>query len=306
MMRSAESVQLGSNLAAEIGNQIESVGGASRAISSSPFASIAWHSGGIRFSYNVATSPMVQSADAIADPLTLLPDYSLTDGVMRSERGLHQEIRIEDDEEALRALVAFYRDTIANPIIAGGGFPNQDDLASGSLLYDPVAQVTRVAGPAYSTAGLEAQVDRRLGHAVWASLSFAQGRALYFPVATSQTTVAAALKTLYADRAEAVTGTVSGSFASTGTRWRASYRWQPSATLTPVSLYDSYGQSPYLSFMIRQPIRCGRLLPNRTEALISVRNLLEQGYRPLLTPDGSALYFAQAMQSIQGGLSFSF
>jgi hypothetical protein len=58
--------------------------------------------------------------------------------------------------------------------------------------------------------------------------------------------------------------------------------------------------------MIRQPIRCGRLLPNGTEALISVRNLLEQGYRPLLTPDGSTLYFAQATQSIQGGLSFSF
>jgi hypothetical protein len=42
------------------------------------------------------------------------------------------------------------------------------------------------------------------------------------------------------------------------------------------------------------------------EALIDVRNLLAQGYRPFVTQDGSTLYFAQAERSIQGGLSFSF
>ena len=92
----------------------------------------------------------------------------------------------------------------------------------------------------------------------------------------------------------------------TGTGWQASYRWQPADTVTPVALYDSFGQGAYLNILIRQPVHCGHLLPNGTEALIDVRNLLAEGYRPFLTRDGSTLYFAQTERSIQGGLSFSF
>ena len=92
----------------------------------------------------------------------------------------------------------------------------------------------------------------------------------------------------------------------TGTGWRASYRWQPVNTVTPVAVYDNFGQSAYLNLLIRQPIHCGHLLPNGTEALVDVRNLLAEGYRPFLTRDGSTLYFAQDERSIQGGLSFSF
>jgi hypothetical protein len=42
------------------------------------------------------------------------------------------------------------------------------------------------------------------------------------------------------------------------------------------------------------------------DALINVRNLLAEGYRPFVTADGSTLYFAQTERSVQGGLSFSF
>ena len=92
----------------------------------------------------------------------------------------------------------------------------------------------------------------------------------------------------------------------TGTAWRASYRWQPANTVTPVAVYDNFGHSAYLNLLIRQPIHCGHLLPNGTEALVDVRNLLAQGYRPFLTRDGSTLYFAQDERSVLGGLSFSF
>ena len=77
-------------------------------------------------------------------------------------------------------------------------------------------------------------------------------------------------------------------------------------TVTPVAMYDSFGQGAYLNILIRQPVHCGHLLPNGTEALVDVRNLLAEGYRPFLTPDGSTLYFAQSERSIRGGLSFSF
>ena len=102
-----------------------------------------------------------------------------------------------------------------------------------------------------------------------------------------------------------VSASMSGKLKQAGTQWRASYRWQPTDTVTAVDPFNGELPDPYLSFYLRQPIHC-HMLPYRVEALIDVRNLLAQGYRPFVTQDGSTLYFAQAERSIQGGLSFSF
>jgi hypothetical protein len=45
---------------------------------------------------------------------------------------------------------------------------------------------------------------------------------------------------------------------------------------------------------------------SRMQAILDVRNLLAQGYRPFLSQDGSTLYFAQAERCVEGGFSFSF
>jgi hypothetical protein len=42
------------------------------------------------------------------------------------------------------------------------------------------------------------------------------------------------------------------------------------------------------------------------EALIEVRNLLAQGYVPVMGQDGQTVYLVQAARSIRGGLAFSF
>jgi Fe-S cluster biogenesis protein NfuA len=42
------------------------------------------------------------------------------------------------------------------------------------------------------------------------------------------------------------------------------------------------------------------------EAMVAVRNLLAEGYRPFLSSDGTTLYFAQVSRSIEGGVSFTF
>jgi hypothetical protein len=48
------------------------------------------------------------------------------------------------------------------------------------------------------------------------------------------------------------------------------------------------------------------MLPNGVQAMVAVRNLLAEGYRPFLSTDGTTLYFAQVSRSIEGGLSFTF
>lgn len=306
ILRGAESVNLGPNFTAAFGNQIQAVRGPNQITSSAPFANLAWHSGGASVTYSVATSPVVQSADTIADSATFAPQFSESGGVLRIQHGLHQEFRLEDDAPTLRALVAVYRDQINNPIIAGGGYPFISDYADGNLLFDPLGQVLRVTGPDYSSSGFRAEVERRVGESTWTSFGYTQGIAIVSPVPARQLSVTQALAALNAQRTEALNAAVGSKLHRTGTYVRASYRWQPAGTLTPVDLFDNPAQDAFLSLLIRQPIHCGRFLPNGTEALISVRNLLAEGYRPFLTPDGSTLYFAQADRAIQGGLSFSF
>lgn len=305
-LRGAELVSLGPNIEVQLGNQIESLRGPATMVKSLPFAGVTWHSGGASVSYNIATSPQVQSADEIGDPDSLAPQFSEVDGTLHLQRGTHQEFRAEADGAVLRASVAIYQDRLQDPIVEGGGAPQAAEFTGGNLLYDPGSQLIRVSGPGYATAGFRTAVEANVVGSTWLALSFTRGGALTSSTPNSTVTMKQALLALGPKRSESITGGAHGTFARTGTQWRASYQWQPSSTVTAVDPFDNLAQDAFLSLLIRQPVHCGRLLPNGTEALIAVRNLLAEGYRPFLTPDGSTLYFAQTSRAIFGGLSFSF
>src|SRR5262249_3275248 len=106
----------------------------------------------------------------------------------------------------------------------------------------------------------------------------------------------------------ALAAKLSGSFSKGHTKWLASYRWTNGEALTPVDLFNtSAGQSePFLSFMLRQPIPGMGFLPGHMEALVDIRNLLAQGYVPVLGEDGQTVYLVQAARSVRGGVAFTF
>jgi hypothetical protein len=106
--------------------------------------------------------------------------------------------------------------------------------------------------------------------------------------------------------AEAGSVALRGRIAHTGTALRVEYRWQPLSTLTQVNAYNAIPEEAYLSFYIRQRLWCGRMLPQGLDAVVEATNLLEQGYQPVLAPDGETLVLAQVPRAIQGGLSFNF
>ena len=65
-------------------------------------------------------------------------------------------------------------------------------------------------------------------------------------------------------RAQTYSISLSGTLDGTGTRWRASYRWQPEDTVTEVAPFAMDAAEPYLNLRLRQPIHlsrdgCGRL-----------------------------------------------
>jgi hypothetical protein len=42
------------------------------------------------------------------------------------------------------------------------------------------------------------------------------------------------------------------------------------------------------------------------EILVDVRNLLAQGYVPVMAQDGQTVYLVQSARSVRGGVAFSF
>jgi hypothetical protein len=108
---------------------------------------------------------------------------------------------------------------------------------------------------------------------------------------------------------QSVAAKFSGEVPGTRTRWIASYKWTGGrGVVTPVDMFNaSTGQSdPYLNVFIRQPIPGTSFLPGKIEALVDVRNLLSQGYVPMVAQDGRTLYLVQSARAIRGGVAFNF
>jgi hypothetical protein len=305
LMRTAETLQLMDGVKAEVGNEIQAVRLGRTLVENHPFASVTVQHGDTSISYHVATSRGMQRAATLDRDGTLSPAVTERNGLPSIEHGLHQELAADRKVGNTRVQLAVYRDHLENPVVNGGGTISTSDWNDGDLLYDPSTELLTAAGQDYSTQGVLAEISEKIGVDTWISFSYAEGDALTMNAVASQETLKDALKGLQPHHAQMLAASLNGKVSSTGTYWRATYRNQSSGAVTAVDAFDTDLPDPYLSFYVRQPIHC-RMVPSGMEALIDVRNLLAQGYRPFVSKDGSSLYFAQAERSLQGGLSFSF
>jgi hypothetical protein len=305
VLRSSETMDMMNGIIAEFGNEIEAIHLGETQFANHPFAGVAVHAGDNAVEYHVATSPGAQHANEIDRASTLAPALTEKNGRLLLEQGLHQEISYERHSGNLRWRMTVYQDHIDNPVVSGGGTLSLADWNSGNLLYDPNTDLLKATGQNFFSNGVLAEMRDRINDDTWLSIAYAMGNALTMDALPEKAPLEEAIDSLHPRRAGMVSASMSGKLKQAGTQWRASYRWQPTDTVTAVDPFNGELPDPYLSFYLRQPIRC-RMLPYRMEALVDVRNLLAQGYRPFVTQDGSTLYFAQAERSIQGGLSFSF
>ena len=275
-----------------------------------PFATVGWRDGDRTIRYRMATSmPASQDSDD-TQARAWLPALSVRNGELALEHGLHQEIGWERRSEKAGMTVLVYADHIDNPVIEAVGHFAAGSLAASpvaaQLLYDPASGLVRAAGPGFSTAGMLASAERRLPGGNQIRISYANGDALVLPASPGAMGLAQVLASAHPRRAQAYSIWLSGTLDGTGTRWRASYRWQPEGTLTAVAPFAVQAAEPYLNLHLRQPIHLRREGTGGFEALLDVRNLLAEGYRPYLLSDGSLLVFAQDQRGISGGLAFSF
>jgi hypothetical protein len=275
-----------------------------------PFAQVGWRDGNSTVRYRMATFAPGTEADE-AQAQVWMPKMAVRGGNLVVERGMHQELGWEHQTDRTGMTVLVFADRIENPVLeaseqfsTNGASPSA--LGGNAVLYDRASGLLRGTGSNYSSAGMKATLVRQLPGGNVVRVSYATGDALAMPAGSSAASVEKVLATAHPRRAQAYALSLSGTLEGTATRWQASYRWQPEETVTRVASYSADGIAPYLNLHFCQPIHTRRDGVGGFEALLDLRNLLAEGYRPYLLNDGSVVVFAQDQRGIQGGLAFTF
>jgi hypothetical protein len=311
-IRTWETLHLGDEFDAEVGSS-EVVGrfagqSPNTVAAALPNASVSWRDGNSRLGYRMATMLPGPMQHDETQARAWLPEFSVRNGNLVMGRGLHQEIGWERNTDASGMAVFVFADNIRNPVIeAMGYFAGGDSAVTPfAALLDRASGLLRAAGPDFSSKGMVASAERRLPGGNHVRISYGNGGALVMPALPRPAEMAQLLGAAHPRRAQAYSISLSGTLDGTGTRWQASYRWQPEDTVTEVAPYAADSAEPYLNLRLRQPIHVSRDGSGGIEALLDVRNLLAEGYRPFILSDGSLLVFAQDQRSIRGGLAFTF
>jgi len=309
---SAQKTELGDMVDLEVGGTVYVVHGAGYAMASRPFLKITTHpTSNWRVGYRMATSRDLQSYEGLDSVELELPVGVLAQGRMQTERALHQEFAAGRKFGRGSVQAAYYRDNIGSVMLSGGGELAAADLAGVQgqgvgLIADTTTDTFRVLGSGYKAQGINILMTEPITPGLWVALEYSTGSALAASDGKQPMHLQTVGTELKPRASQAATVAIKGRVIHSGTQVRASYRWQPEALVTPVNPFAAFSDQAYLSFFIRQPVRCGNLLPAGLEATVDVTNLLEQGYRPVLSKDGRTLFLAQTPRTVQAGLAFNF
>ncbi len=189
-LSSQESMYFGDMADAEVGSHEElgrtSAGMVAEAL---PFASVAWHDGNSTVRYRMAT--MVQDPEAAAgldgSSDAAMPVYSVRNGDLVMEHGLHQEMGWSWRSDTSQMSVLIYGDQVKNPSLeASANFAAGGGPASGAMLFDPQSGLLRAAGPDYSSVGVQASAQRSLPGNNLIRASYTSGDAVVMPALPQQ------------------------------------------------------------------------------------------------------------------------
>ena len=306
VFRTAETLTLAPGIGAEAGGETEIVHMGTTQLESHPFASVHMRTGDGMVTYRISTAPGFQQAAMMDASSSLMPTVAERNGQLLLEHGLHQELSYAETAGTFRMQMTVFHDRVDNPVVSGGGDISAAAWNGGNMLYDPTSNSIAVAGEGFTGTGLIAEFGDMMPDKMWMAFTAGMGDALQMNSSAAQGSIQQAAMNMQPRQAATYSAAVGGVAQRTGTEWRTSYRWQNAGTVTAVDPFNQNLASPYLRVFVRQPLHCKNVLPNGMEALVDVRNLLAEGYRPYISSDGSVLYFAQAPRIIEGGLSFTF
>jgi hypothetical protein len=311
-MSSAQQMQIGDFAAVEAGGTLYVVRSSGFASGSRPFLKItahplkAWTVG-----YRMATSQNLQSFAGLDSVQQELPIAVMYQGRMRTEQGHHQELTASRKAGPGLVQISYYRDSLDRVAVSGGGALAPADIqqtgppSPNGIVADTTTGNFRFLSAGYKAQGVNVTLTEPLSSTMWVAVEYGTGAGLAAKdgAVMSLPTVSTSLAPQVAQTA---TIALRGRVVRSGTRIRASYRWQPTRLVTAVDPYASFGDQAYFSCHLRQALRLGSLLPTGLDATVDVTNLMAQGYRPFLSADGQTLFLAQSPRTVQAGLAFTF
>jgi len=300
---------VGDVLELKFGSELQTIQFLGHVTAFRPFGSVDLHvSPNTVVEYDYATSLPNTRAEkgfdsAPADLSEADPRVSMANFATRLERAHHQELNVSRRIGKNNMQVAVFSDRVANTALTGAG---DVTAVGGFLLPDVYSGTFTYAGDTLNARGLRVVLERKFCSDLTATLDYAYGGVL--DLAKPDVELQDARQWITTQRRHALAAKLSGTLPGSHTRWIASYRWVNGPALTPVDMFNaSPGQSdPFLNLFIRQPIPTLGFLPAHMEALVDLRNLLAQGYVPVMGQDGQTVYLVQAARSVRGGVTITF
>jgi hypothetical protein len=308
-LSASDGFTLGDILELRFGSELQTIQFLGRVTAFRPFGSADLHiSPNTVVEYRYATSEPDTRVEkgfdsAPADLSESNPRISLAGFSPTLERAHHHELSLSHRAGNTNLQVAMYSDRVADPALVGVG---DASASSGEVLPDLYSETFTYRGKELDARGMRMVLQRKLSSDLTATLDYGYGGVL----ALSKTDVALqdARRDSYVRNRHTAAAKFSGTIPGSKTRWITSYRWISGQALTPVDLFnESAGQSdPYLNIFLRQPIPGTGFLPCHMDAVVDVRNLLAQGYVPVMGQDGRTVYLVQSSRTVRGGVAFTF
>jgi hypothetical protein len=311
-LTSSDRIVLSNALEMRVGSELQTIQFLGRVHAFRPFGSADLHLSPntvIEYQYSTAlpNSALEDRADdrlgsEASDPSSTGPRMSLVNFAPAIERAHHQEISLSQRVGKNSMQLAFFSDRITDPVLTGVG-----DIGAqfGDALPDIYSGTFSYQGNDFSSSGLRLVLQRKLLSDLTATLDYAYGGVL--DLARPDIQLQDARSYIRAERRQALAAKLSGTVPKAKTHWVASYRYAGGRTLTPVDAFNtSAGQAdPYFNLFLRQPIPSS-FLAGHMELLIDLRNLLAEGYVPVIGRDGRTVYLVQSARAVRGGLAFNF
>lgn len=308
-LTTTDDIQVGNVLELKFGSELQTVQFMGRFTAFKPFGTADLHLSPhtvleYRFASSRPSDTMTRDADIGSTDLGQSgPRVSMASFSPALERARHHEVSLSQRIGKNNMQVAFYSDRVSNTVLTGVG---EATAESGELLPDVDSGTFSYQGTNLDTNGLRVVLQRKLTSDLTATLDFAYGGVL--DLAEPGVELRQARQSLSTVRRHAVTAKFNGKLPGCRTQWTTSYGWVSGRGVTQVDMFNaSAGQSdPYLNVFLRQPLPGFSFLPVHMEAMLDLRNLMQQGYVPVMGTDGRTVYLVQSARSVRGGVAFTF
>ena len=308
-LRSSDRFVFGNVLELQFGSELQTIQFMGRVNAFRPFGSASIHLNPdtvveYQFASSLPDTRLEKGFDtAPADLSESEPKVSVAGYQPGVQRARHQEVSVSKREGKTNIQVAAFFDRVSDPALTGIGEVSTD---GGEVLPDVYSSSFTYRGQNLDTSGMRVVLQRKLLADLTATLDYSYGGVL--DLARSDIELQDARQWMRVERRHSIAAKFSGTVPRSKTRWIASYRWVNGSGLTPVDMFNSSAgrTDPYLNVFLRQPIPGTSFLPGKMEAIIDLRNLLAEGYEPVMGQDGHTVYLVQSARAVRGGVAFTF